>query len=228
MENKVKWIFVFIGPLVLGNQPYFAVFLVLSNEKHMQSCLIFRGDIVMNPERGKILKAGEILNKMANGIDPVSGTSIDSDCFLQDPRIIRCLFFVQEVLNKVAEGPGNIKGIKLEKFIITAEEKSRVRFPEGDIGINQFTRCINNVIDLNRSKRLTGVHMNNQLKKMGILSEELLGDGKKRTVINENSYKFGIVTEKRNYNGNEYDMVCFTDFGKKFLLDDLEKILEYE
>ena len=66
------------------------------------------------------------------------------------------------------------------------------------------------------------------MKKMGILSEELLPDGKKRAIVNNDSYKYGIVTEKRNYNGNEYDMVCFNETGKKFLLDELEKILEWE
>ncbi len=182
----------------------------------------------MSLEKEKIIKAGEILNKMANGINPVNGASIDTDCFLQDPRIIRCLFFVQQVLEEAAARPINTGGKQPDQFIITSAEKSQVKFPEGNIGINQFAKCINSVIDLNRSRKLTGVQVNNQLKKMGILAEELLNDGKKRTVANENSYKYGIVTEKRSYNGVEYDMVCFNDQGKKFLLDELEKILEYE
>jgi hypothetical protein len=181
----------------------------------------------MDLEKEKIIKAGEILNKMANGVNPVNGAPIDTDCFLQDPRIIRCLFFVQQVLNKVVEGSINNGSRKAAQFIITAAEKSKVRFLEGNIGINQFARCINSVIDLNRSRKITGVEINKQLKKMGILAEELLADGKKRTIVNESSYKYGIETEKRNYNGVEYDMVCFNDIGKKFLLDDLEKILEW-
>jgi hypothetical protein len=132
---------------------------------------------------------------------------------------------VQQVLNKVVEGSINTGNRKLAQFIITAEEKSKVQFPEGNIGINQFARCINSVIDLNQSRKITGVEINKQLKKMGILAEEPLADGKRRTIVNDNSPKYGIVTEKRNYSGNEYDMVCFNDIGKKFLLNDLEKIL---
>lgn len=63
---------------------------------------------------------------------------------------------------------------------------------------------------------------------MGILGEQPLTDGKKRTIVKEDPGKYGIATEKRNHNGNEYDMICFNDKGKKFLLDNLEKILEYE
>jgi len=49
-------------------------------------------------------------------------------------------------------------------------------------------------------------------------------DGKKRTKINENSHQYGIETMRKNYNGVEYDMVCFNDAGKQFLLDHLEEI----
>ncbi len=181
----------------------------------------------MDLEKEKIIKASEILNKMANGINPVNGGPIDTDCFLQDPRIIRCLFFVQQVLNKAAKGSINTSSRKIAQFLITAEEKSKVRFPEENIGINKFARCINSAIDLNRSRKITGVEINKQLKKMGILAEELLANGKKRTKVNDISPKYGILTEKRNYNGDEYDMVCFNDIGKKFLLDNLEKILEW-
>ncbi len=188
---------------------------------------LWEGDF-MYLEKERIVKAGEILNKMANGINPVNGQPIDGDCFLQDPRIIRCLFFVQQVLNEAVERQANTAVRKLAEFIITEEEKRKVRFPDENIGVNQFARCINSAIDLNRSRKITGAEINKQLKKMGVLSEELLTDGKKRTIVNENSSNYGIVTEKRNYNGNEYDMVCFNDIGKKFLLDELEKILEFD
>lgn len=181
----------------------------------------------MSLEKEKIVKASEILNKIANGINPVNGEPIGNDCFLQDPRMIRCLFFVQQVLNEAAERPASIYKPAPAKFIISAEEKSRVRFPEENIGINQFAKCINAVIDVNVSRKLTGVQMNNQLKKMGILSEESIGEGRKRTIANENSQQYGVVSEKRIYNGVEYDKVCFNDIGKKFLLNDLERILEY-
>jgi len=182
----------------------------------------------MDLEKEKIVKAGEILNKIANGVNPVNGAPIDADCFLQDPRIIRCLFFVQQVLDKVVDGSIKTGHKKSAQFIITAEEKSSVQFPPGNIGVNQFARSINSAIDLNRSRKITGAEINKQLKKMGILAEELLADGKKRTIVNDNSVKYGIVTEKRSYNGVEYDMVCFNETGKKFLLDELEKILEYD
>jgi len=169
----------------------------------------------MSLDKEKMIKANEILNKMANGINPVNGKPIDADCFLQDPRIIRCLFFVQQVLDKVINNEINTSGKKAANFIITAEEKDRIKFPEEKIGVNKLASCINKVIDLDRSRKVTGVEINRQLKKMGILDEELLENGKKRTVIKDDSYKYGMEIEKRNYNGEEYDMVCFNDARKE-------------
>jgi hypothetical protein len=184
------------------------------------------GGIVMISEKERMLKAREILIKMANGINPVNGEQIEGESFLHDPRIIRCLYYVSDVLEKVATG--KMTQNKPGKFIISPEEKAQVVLPAGKIGVNEFARAINNVIDPTRSKKLTGAVLNKQLKKMGILDEESYEDGKTRTILNKKSPEYGIESEKRNYNGNEYEMILFNDKGKQFLLENLEKIMSFE
>lgn len=178
-------------------------------------------------EREKLLKARDILQKIANGINPINEQSIEKDkeSFLDDPRIIRCFFYISDVLSRVIDGQINRNTKSPNRFSITEEEKNLVRLPQGNIGVNEFTRCINNVIDLNRSKKLSGVELNKQLKAIGLLSEQRLEDGKTRTIINDKSGDYGIETEKRNYNGNDYDMVVFNDKGKRYLLDNIDKIM---
>lgn len=181
----------------------------------------------MSLDKEKLIKAREILGRIANGVNPINGESIEKDSFLQDPRIIRCLFFIQEVLSEAIEGKLNTYSKRPQQFSITEEEKSRVELSNGRIGVNEFAKCINKVIDLNRSKRLTGKELNKQLKKMGILSEQQLPDGKKKTVMNDKSKEYGIETELRSYNGTEYEMILFNDIGKKYLLDNIEEIMRY-
>lgn len=84
------------------------------------------------------------------------------------------------------------------------------------------------VIDINRSLKLTGVELNKRLKKMGILTEQPGEKGKTRTAINAKSKDYGIEMEKRSFQGNEYEMVLFNETGKKFLLDNLEMIMKEE
>lgn len=178
----------------------------------------------MHNEFEKIEKAKNVLQKIAKGIDPLSGEIIEKDSFLNDARIIRCFYFVTEILDNVLNGIYNNR--KLSSFIITAEQKSRVIFPDGKIGVNEFSKCINACIDLSKSKKLNGVELNKWLKKSGILSEINTVNGKTRTVTNDTSAQYGFENVKRMYNDVEYDMVVINDKGKKYLLDNIESIME--
>ncbi len=173
-------------------------------------------------EREKIRKAKEVLLKIAHGTNPITGNEMDGEEFLNDPRIIRCFYFVADILQNVLDGRYSSK--KYAPFVITPEQKSRVKLPEGKIGVNAFSKCVNEVLDMT-GKQLTGTELNKKLKKMNILSETVNSEGKSATTINENSYKFGFELEHRSYNNREYDMVVMNDMGKKYLLDNLETIM---
>jgi hypothetical protein len=181
----------------------------------------------MELEKEKLVKAKYIINKIAAGVNPVNGSPIEKDHFLREPKIIGCLAFVDDVLQQVIEGQVRI-GKAPEEFRITSDQKSNVELPGGKIGVNEFAKCVNQVIDLNQSKKLTGVELNKQLKKMGILTEKILEDGKTRTIAAGKSSDYGIDMEMRSFNGREYEMVVFNEKGQKFLLDNLEKIMTYQ
>lgn len=174
-------------------------------------------------ETEKIEKAINVLQKIAKGIDPLTGGQISEDSFLNDPKIIRCFYFVSEVLDNVVKGAYSNRN--LTNFNITEEQRKNVVFPEGKIGVNEFSKVINKYIDPITSKKITGVELNKRLKKRGILSEVETNDGKKRTVTNDSSIKYGFESISREYNGVEYDQVVINDKGKYFLLENLEKIM---
>ena len=117
----------------------------------------------MVSDQEKMEKAKNILLKIAKGIDPITGETIDSNSFLNDPRMIRCFYFIAEVLDNVMNGVYSRAG-KLQDFIITPEQKRKVQLPEGKIGVNEFSKHINACIDPNVSKKLTGVELNRRLK----------------------------------------------------------------
>ncbi|WP_010243158.1 hypothetical protein [Acetivibrio cellulolyticus] len=177
----------------------------------------------MKEDYVKRSKARDVLLMIAEGIDPTSGKSIESADFLQDGRIKRCFIYVAEILEGSKEvGNDNMK------FIITDDELAKIVLPDGKIGVMQFVKCVNECIDLKKSKKLTAVSLNSQLKKLGILSEETTEKGNTRTVINEKSANFGIETETRVYKNRSYEMILFNDDGKKYLLDNLQSIMDNE
>ncbi|MCX7884137.1 MAG: hypothetical protein N2448_03795 [Caloramator sp.] len=175
-------------------------------------------------EREKLIKTKEIILKMANGINPVDNQPIDEENFMNDPRMIRCMFYVANSLEKLINDE-KIVVSRPSEFIITPEQKSMVKFPDEKIGVNEFSRCINSVIDRTKSKCLTGVELNKNLKKIGILSEKENEHGRKTTVTNEKFFEYGFETIRASFNGKEYDKVVINNKGKKFLLDNLKKIM---
>jgi hypothetical protein len=182
----------------------------------------------MVSEAEKMEKAKNVLLKIAKGIDPLTGEIISENSFLNDARIIRCFYYVTEVLDKAMKGTYGRVGKKPVVFSITPEQKNEVKFPESNIGVNEFARCINMYIDTSKSKKVTGVRINKGLKKMGILSEQDTGNGKTRTITNSESMKYGFETEKKIFNGSEYEMVVINNKGKKYLLDNIESLMSDE
>ncbi|GEM_PF-1839941 len=111
------------------------------------------------------------------------------------------------------------------KFLITDEQLKKVKLPEQAIGVNTFSKCINEVIDLHISKKLTGIELNQKLKKRGVLSEKILDEKRKRTVTNDRSSEYGFVSEQRERDGSSYEMVLINEKGKLFLLSELNQIM---
>lgn len=179
----------------------------------------------MREDVDKIFKAKKVLQKMSGGINPINGVEIEEQSFLHDPRIIRCFAFISGLLDDEIQRRLKRSGSIPQTFCITPEEKELIKLPERSMGVNEFARCVNSVIDMEKCKKLSGTAINNRLKKMGVLSEEVIEEGKKRTVINDKSHSYGIEVEKRSYGGDEFDMILFNDKGKKFLLENLETIM---
>ncbi|HWL22254.1 MAG TPA: hypothetical protein VNR38_00640 [Ureibacillus sp.] len=110
-------------------------------------------------------------------------------------------------------------------FVITEEQLANVKLPIGKIGINEFARAINKVINPQVSKKVTGQMINKKLKELGILSEIIDEDGKVNTITNENSEGYGIESITRNFNGREYQKVVYNDIGKEFLISHIQEWL---
>ena len=77
---------------------------------------------------------------------------------------------------------------------------------------------------------ITWQDINNWLKSKWILSECMQENWKTRTITNDESKKYGLITKKKmNINGNkEYDAILFTEWWKTFILDHIKNIEEYK
>ncbi|SOC43242.1 hypothetical protein [Ureibacillus acetophenoni] len=171
----------------------------------------------MTTDTQKLLESKRLIEKLANGENPLSGIPIHDESFLNNPKILRSFYFLVDHLTTQIEQK-TLPPVKPKKFVITEEQLESVKLPTGKIGINEFAKAINKVIDPQVSKKLTGQMINKKLKELGILSEMVDEEGKTNTVTNENSEGYGIESIARSFNGREYQKVVYNEVGKEFLL----------
>jgi hypothetical protein len=110
------------------------------------------------------------VDALSQGINPLTGEFIEDE-LLQNERIKGCFEYVADVLNKLIDLGGfshiNHKGKKIGKFILTRDESKRIIYSDEPIGINVIATRINNVIDLDKSDKITGNQLSNILYELG-------------------------------------------------------------
>lgn len=184
----------------------------------------------MEENRVKLLESKQAIEKLAHGINPIDGSVIMADHLLSKPQIIRHLFvllnFLDSELEKKQRKTSRRK--RHNKVVLTSEQLESVVLPKGPIGINEFARAVNLVIDESISKKLTGTAINRKLKEIGVLSEEKLENNKTRTVVNDNSIAYGIESMESYYNGEPYQRIVFNDLGKEFLMKNIINLMTLE
>lgn len=175
----------------------------------------------------KLKRAREIVDQLVEGIDPYKNEKIESDSFIHDERMIRCMAYISRIITENIENDGVNKSKKVE-FFITSEEVEVIKSPPVPFNISSFAKSVMNSIEAGNRKRLSGAQLNRKLKEMGLL-DEISSEGKTKTVTNDASHKCGIFTEAfTSANGFPYEKVLYNDRGKEFLLNNLAKILEYD
>lgn len=176
----------------------------------------------------KLKASRDLIQNIIQGTDRKGNSITSIDDFFKVPEVMRQFSFIEGVLSKQIEYELRKEKKERRIFSITVEELAHVQLPDSDIGINEFAKCINRVIDISSIRGISGAQINSKLKEVGILGEKLDDDGKKMTVINKKSKDYGIISIPSEYNGRKYEKVTFNNKGKQFLLDHFIEIMKLD
>lgn len=176
----------------------------------------------------KLTGARRVVEHIIQGKNPKTGEKLSREDFLDSPEILRGLSYVMGVLTEQIEKDKDFPKDTRKPFDITTEQLAQIVLPEYKIGVNEFAKCINKVIDIRTTKGITGAQINTRLKEEGILSEKLDEEGKKRTVVNKTSQKHGLESIPASFNGREYEKIVFNDKGKALFLDGFIHLMKLE
>ena len=179
--------------------------------------------IDMNKLEDAILR----VNRIVDGYDPVRNQPAEVDSVLNSPEIIRCMFFVKNVLEEVWTNGGQIGK--------TVRKSNKVPFPyeivemfayRQDQTITHLLAQICEPLEGKNVKKIAPQTVSKWLKVSGYLTEEFSQAVKKMsTVPTEEGKKLGIYTELRNYSNNVYLAVMYNRNAQEFIVRNLKAIV---
>lgn len=171
------------------------------------------------------------LQRIAEGNNPVNNVPVPEDSVLNNPNVIRCMFFVKDILEEVKRKNGVIgkKPSKPSKKEFPIESVSSFVY-EGDKPITYFVGQLNAAINLDEYKKLGYKNILNWLKSNDYLKEEY--NQEKDKVLRaptEKGIELGIYSDKRiSGRGDEYTILLYNRRAQEYIVQNLEQILSAE
>lgn len=168
------------------------------------------------------------IQRIAEGKDPVNNVTADEESVLNDPNVIRCMYFAKEVLEEVKKNNGYIGKKKSKKDMLEFPIDSLDSFEyRKDKTVTKFVEQINEAVDTNIYQKFSYRWITQWLKKNEYLKEgfdDVLQ--KVVTMPTEKGEQIGIRTErKKSLNGNEYLLILYGREAQEFVVRHVEEIM---
>ena len=173
-------------------------------------------------------RAKMYMEKLAQGIDPISDQEVPEDSVLNNVRLARCFFYVSGVLDQVIVNGGRVVGTPQKDFSITAEELRRVNPTQEPIRITQFVDLIMNAINNPDRKKLKTTTITNWLIVKGFMSKQADAEGKSKRLPTAMGEQIGLTVKLREGQYGTYQAVYYSAEAQRFVLDHLQEMLQAE
>ena len=167
------------------------------------------------------------LQRIADGNNPINNLPADEDAVLNNPNVIRCMYFVKEILEEVKRNKGCIgKKGRSAKLDFPLEVLKVFSYKE-DKAISLLVEQINLPVDESLYQKLSYSTVTKWLKKYGFLMEEYNEQFQKNiTLPTEKGVLLGIRGEKRtNRQGKDYIRVLYNKQAQEYIVKNMEAIL---
>lgn len=165
--------------------------------------------------------------RMAEGRNPVTNVPIEDD-ILDNPNIVRCMYFIKEVLEKVRENGGIIGG-KREKqpaLPFPTEVLDQFQYRQ-DQSITHVLKQIYEPVADQNVRKISVMKITAALKEEGyLLEEQNPATGKTRKVPGEKGKELGIYLTEREYDGKVYESVTYNQTAQEYIVRLFGKIAE--
>ncbi|MBR1482367.1 MAG: hypothetical protein IJ598_05295 [Ruminococcus sp.] len=175
-----------------------------------------------------IARAQMYLEKLANGVNPLTDEEVAENDVVNHVRISRCLFYTSGILKQIVDNKGKFKVEMPDRaeFCVTAEQLANYEYSERPISITEVTKRINALINTLYVKEIKSKEITGWLVEIGMLTNIVVNNNarKRPTSAGQN---LGITTEERvNQYGIPYEGVFYHLNAQHFIIDNIHAIIE--
>ena len=173
------------------------------------------------------------VKRLAEGNNPINNQPLEEDTVLNNPNVIRCMYFVKEVLEEVYENNN-----KAKKSISKSRENAIKTFPEEvlekfeyreDKGIASLISQIYEPVKGKGYKQVSPVIVNNRLIANGFIAEVYSEEFHKNIKVpSDKGIAIGMRSERLEYPGNSYMSIYYNKQAQEFLVSNFMKLLKGE
>ena len=176
-----------------------------------------------------IQRAKMYMDKLAQGIDPISDQAVPNDSVLNQVRLARCFFYVSDVLGKVIANGGHVGNVsKSQSFAISPEQLAMVRLSQEPVTVSWIVDALAEAVSNPDMRKLSATVITNWLLNQGFLEKKTTADGKNNRVPTDNGFAIGLTAESRQGRDGEYTMVLYNINAQRFVLGHLMEMLSPE
>lgn len=182
----------------------------------------------MQIDMQKLEVAMKYIERIADGRNPVNNKPAEEDSALNNPNVIRCMYFVKEVLAAVKENDGIIGGrvSKQPKSSFPFECLSGFKY-EDDTSIAHFMNRLKGLASNPNVRGIGTKPVTDWLKRQGYLVDvQDKYTGKHYSEVTELGKDFGLYMQERTSTyGQSYRIVMYSQKAQEFIAMHLEQIV---
>ncbi len=177
-----------------------------------------------------INRAKTYIDKLANGVNPLTDEPVSENDIVNNVRISRCFFYISNLLRRFAEGgfPEAAKKGKKQPFIITEEQRKRFEFSETPISVSEIARRFNAAVNTEGAVQMRYSGITFWLIESGLLSVDRREDGREVKLPTAAGVELGISQEVRSGANGSYTVVVYNENAQRYIVDNIDAILEAE
>lgn len=177
-----------------------------------------------------INRAKTYIDKLANGVNPLTDEPVSENDIVNNVRISRCFFYISDLLRRFAEGgfPEAAKKGKKQPFIITEEQRKRFEFSETPISVSEIARRFNAAVNTEGAVQMRYSGITFWLIESGLLSVDRREDGREVKLPTSAGTELGISQEVRSGANGSYTVVVYNENAQRYIVDNIDAILGAE